>query len=74
MLRVLGIYLTQYNKSYPIILWKFNFLGEVALEKSLMKYCTGGKEKWTNNSNDKYEDTDSFSHDTSGHIQNLYQI
>ena len=42
----------------------FKILGEVALEKSLMKYFIGDKEKWTTTVNDKHEDADSFLHDT----------
>ena len=37
--------------------------GEVALEKSLIKYFIVEKEKWTNKGNDEHEDADSFIHD-----------
>ena len=47
----------------------FKILGEVALEKSLTKDFIGEKVIWTNKGNDKYEDTDSFLHDTSDRTQ-----
>ena len=53
----------------------FKILDEEALEKSLTKYLIGEKEKKrTIKGNDKYEDVDSFIHNTSGHTQCLYQI
>ena len=66
--------LTQYNKLYQMLIQNFKIIGEVALEISLMKYFIGEKEKWTNTGNDKYENADSFLHDTSGRTQCLYQI
>ena len=52
----------------------FKILVAVVPEKSLTKNVTGGKEKWTNKLNDKHKDADSLLHNTTSHIQCLYQI
>ena len=43
-------------------------------EKPFKKHFIGEKEKWTNKVNDIYEDADSVLHNTTSHIQCLYQI
>ena len=57
------------QQSYPMFIQNFKILGEVALEKSFNEIFYWRKKKWTNIGNDKPEDADSFSHDTSDRIK-----
>ena len=62
------------QEAVPNVYMKFQILGAVVPEKSLTKNFIGEKEKWTNKGNDKHEDADSVLHNTTSHIQCLYQI
>ena len=49
-------------------------LALIEAEKSVKEIFIGGKEKWTNNGNDKQEEADSPLHNTRSYTQCLYQI
>ena len=56
----------------PHFCTKFQILGAVVPEKSLMNNFIGEKEKWTNKRNEQHEDAESLLHDTSSRTQCLY--
>ena len=54
-----------------VYVWRLAF---IEAENSVTKHFIGEKEKWTNKRNNKHEDADCFLHNTTNHIQCLYQI
>ena len=53
---------------------KIRQLALTGAEKSVTEISISEEEKWTNEGNDKQEEADSLSHNTTNHTHQLYQI
>ena len=72
----MGMLILSYKtqEGVPMFIQNFKILVAVGPKKSLTKNSIGEKEKWKNIGNNKHEDADCVLHNTTSHIQCLYQI